>query len=91
MASRGHGRDERPGEEANPGRDSSAAPNTDELFLDALRDSGDDDLGSDAGLSRVGDWLWLDVEACTLSAEQRRLLDELAEHETVSKVGTARG
>ncbi|MDQ4057919.1 MAG: DUF3566 domain-containing protein [Actinomycetota bacterium] len=55
MASRRDGREERPGDEATPGRDSSAAPNTDEMFLDALRDSGEDDLESDAGLSRVGD------------------------------------
>ena len=56
MASRKHGREERPGDKSNPGPDSSAAPNTDEQFLDALRDSEDDDLGLDTGTNRVSDF-----------------------------------
>jgi hypothetical protein len=57
VASRKHGREERPGEDkSNPGSDSSAAPNADELFLDALRDTGDDAPGPAAVARRVSDF-----------------------------------
>lgn len=57
MASRKHGREERSEKnKSNSGLDSSAAPNRDELFLDALRDTGGDDLGLGAVTRRVSDF-----------------------------------
>jgi hypothetical protein len=57
VASRKHGREERSEKDkTNPDQDSSAAPNTDELFLDALRETGGDDQGLAAFTKRVSDF-----------------------------------